>query len=228
MPDPITIPRSLGASLVLVALCFVPSGGPSAAPAAGTIEGTITVREGGKARADASRVVVYLDGVTAKGTGRKHSIRQHGIQFDPPLSVITKGTTVSFPNDDKVFHNVFSTSRPARFDLGLYRSGASKSVEFKRAGVVDIFCNIHPDMVSRVVVVDSPHHTMTDAKGAFTLAGIAPGTYTIVAQHAYGEPVRGEVTVEAGKPAAVSLEVESGRAPRQHRRKDGTPYGRYE
>ena len=63
----------------------------------------------------------------ARRRSRRHAtIRQREKQFDPPLTVVVKGTTVDFPNEDKIFHNVFSVSRPARFDLGLYKSGTDE------------------------------------------------------------------------------------------------------
>ena len=92
-------------------------------------------------------------------------IRQREKQFDPPLTIVVRGTTVDFPNEDKIFHNVFSVSRAARFDLGLYKSGAMKSVEMKRPGTVDVYCNIHPDMVAKVKVLDNAFYTITDQTG---------------------------------------------------------------
>ena len=81
-----------------------------------------------------------------------------------------KGTTIDFPNEDKIFHNVFSVSRPARFDLGLYKSGTAKSVEMKRAGIVDVYCNIHPEMIAKVKVLDNAllhdHATATARSGS--------------------------------------------------------------
>jgi hypothetical protein len=135
---------------------------------------------------------------------------------------------VDFPNEDKVFHNVFSLSTSARFDLGLYQSGSSKSVQFKRPGVVDVFCNIHPEMSSRVLVVPTTFFATTDASGKFRIDGVPEGTYPIVVWQAYGEEKTGKVKIEAGKAATVTFDVAEGNGPKQHTRKDGTPYGRYE
>ncbi|MDB4959816.1 MAG: uncharacterized protein JWO36_7385, partial [Myxococcales bacterium] len=159
---------------------------------------------------------------------RKHAIAQHELQFEPRVSVVVKGTTVDFPNKDKIFHNVFSTSRPARFDLGLYRSGASKSVEFKRAGVVDVFCNIHPEMSSRVLVVPTEHFAITDASGKFRIDHVPAGQYPVVVWHPNGAEVRKTLTIEPGKAVTLSADVDEGEPVKQHVRKDGTPYGRYE
>lgn len=213
--------------IVVAALALIPAETRSAADL-GSVEGKIRVTKNGKPRADHGSVVVFLDGVAASAVERKHAIRQRNLQFEPRTSVVVKGTTIDFPNDDKVFHNVFSQSRPARFDLGLYRSGSSKSVQFRREGIVDVFCNIHPDMSSRVIVVPTTMYAATDASGKFRIDGVPPGTYPIVAWHPNGGETKGEVKIERGKAAAVTLDVAEGERPTKHSRKDGTPYGRYD
>jgi plastocyanin len=195
----------------------------------GDVRGTITVREKGEIKKNASGVVVYLDDVPGPvpTTGKHATIRQVEKQFDPPLTIVVKGTTIDFPNEDKIFHNVFSVSRPARFDLGLYKSGTSKSVEMKRSGTVDVYCNIHPDMVAKVKVLDNSYFATTDATGKFSLEGVPPGEYPIVAWMPSGDETKGTVTVKAGEAARVDLEVKSEARRETHTRKDGTPYGRY-
>jgi len=131
--------------VIAVAILFLARDAGSK-PQNGTVKGSVTVSKGGKAKADKTGVIIYLEGVPGTPPVPKdHAIiRQREKQFDPPLTVVVRGTTVDFPNEDKIFHNVFSVSRPARFDLGLYKSGTMKSVEMKRSGVVDVYCNIHP------------------------------------------------------------------------------------
>jgi plastocyanin len=194
----------------------------------GSLAGEVTVVRGTTKAADHSNVVVYFIGVPASQATRRYTIKQKDIQFAPRLSVVVKGSTIDFPNEDKIFHNVFSASRAARFDLGLYRSGSSKSVEFKREGVVDVFCNIHPEMMSRVLVVPSPYFAMTNAQGKFRIDGVPAGTYDVVVWHPNGTEVRQSIKVEPGKTASLRTNIEEGEKPKGHRRKDGSPYGRYE
>lgn len=221
------IPHRTLVTLALCSLTFVDTS--TGATTTGSLTGAITVVKGSTKLADHSKVVVYIDGVRdTTGTKPKHVIRQKDVQFTPRLSVIVKGTTVDFPNDDKIFHNVFSASRAARFDLGLYRSGTSKSVEFKRTGVVDVFCNIHPEMISRVLVVPNHHFATTDAKGQFRIDGIPAGTYDVVVWHPNGTEVQKSVKIEPGKAATLTTQIDEGEKPKPHRRKDGSPYGRYE
>lgn len=222
------MPRTkLSIIVIIAALATMPAETRSAADL-GTVEGKIRVKKDGKPKANHGNVIVFLEGVPPPAAERKHAIRQRNLQFEPRVSVVVKGTTVDFPNEDKVFHNVFSTSRPARFDLGLYRSGSTKAVQFKREGVVDIFCNIHPEMSSRVLVVPTTLFAATDASGKFRIDGVPPGTYPIVVWQAYGAEVRGQVKIERGKSTSVTFDVVEGERARQHLRKDGTPYGRYE
>jgi plastocyanin len=191
------------------------------------VAGHVTVTKDGAPKPDRSGVVVYLEGAPATGAPTHPTIVQSEQRFEPRLTVVAKGATVDFPNKDKIFHNVFSVSEPAKFDLGLYKSGESRSVTFRHAGVVDIYCNIHPNMVAKVKVVDGPF-AVTGPDGAFALdADVPPGTYPLIAWQASGPEWRGEVQVEAGRTAQVTIELVEGKADTNHTRKDGTPYGRY-
>src|SRR5215475_12298049 len=183
--------------------------------------------EGGKvagavapARAD---VVVYLEGLPSKPSAEKGpQIKQKDQQFSPRVVVVEKGQTVEFPNEDKIFHNVFSVTDGSKFDLGLYKSGESKAVTFKRTGVVDIYCNIHPNMVAKVKVVDSTAHALTGDDGRFTLADVPPGTYAVVAWQPYGGEWRGQVAVKSGTSVELAIPLVPGKAETSHLRKDGT------
>lgn len=212
----------------LVAVTAISAGIALTKTTNGGVKGKIDVTVGGAAKANKAGVVVYLENVPGTPPKQKNAtIRQREKQFDPPLTIVVKGTTVDFPNEDKIFHNVFSVSRPARFDLGLYKSGTQKSVEMKRAGTVDVYCNIHPEMVAKVKVLDNAYYTITGADGGFTIDGVPEGEYPIVAWLQTGDEVKGTVKVEAGKTAEVKLSVAEVAKKTTHTRKDGTPYGRY-
>lgn len=211
--------------LALLALLV---GDVGAAPRNGKVAGTAHITKDGKQVA--GPVVVFLDGDvpgTPAQTATHAVIKQREKQFDPPLTIVVKGTTIDFPNEDKIFHNVFSVSRPARFDLGLYKSGSMKSVEMKRAGTVDVYCNIHPDMIAKVKILDNGFYTITGASGDFDIEGVPAGDYPIVAWLPSGDEARGNVTVKAGEAAKVELALSASDKKESHLRKDGTPYGRY-
>ncbi len=94
---------------------------------------------------------------------------QRNLEFFPRVLAVRVGTTVRFPNNDRVFHNVFSFKDGKKFDLGMYPIGAVKLVTFDRPGVSRLFCNIHPNMAAYVVAVDSSYFTTSDATGRFVL-----------------------------------------------------------
>jgi hypothetical protein len=147
-----------------------------------------------------------------------------GTQLGAGVVVYLEG---DFPNEDKVFHNVFSVSQAARFDFGLYKRGTSKSVEMKRSGAVDVYCNIHPDMVAKVKILDNAYYTIADEHGRFRLQGVPPGDVPLVAWLPSGDRATLMVHVTAGEVADVKLEVIAAAKRPSHTRKDGTPYGRY-
>ncbi len=200
----------------------------------GSITGAITrFRQGWfrkKPLRNHSDVVVYVEGnfgsVPAPSTAA-HEIHQINKEFLPAVSAVVVGTTVGFPNDDKIFHNVFSLSKAASFDLGLYKSGSSKLVTMERPGVVNVYCNIHPEMAAYVVVLENNFFAVTQKDGAFKIDGLPAGRHSIVAWQPHGDPYRGEVEVVAGGTAQVAIELLEEKTSSDHTRKDGTPYGRY-
>ncbi len=214
--------------VIFIALAVL-AGDARSKPSSGSVRGTVAVSVGGKAKADKKGVVIYLENVPGTPpTPKNHAtIKQREKQFDPPLTIVVKGTTIDFPNEDKIFHNVFSVSRPARFDLGLYKSGTAKSVEMKRSGVVDVYCNIHPEMIAKVKVLDNAYYTITGSDGTFKIDNVPPGEYPVVAWLPTGDEAKGTVTVKAGEVADVKLTVSEVAKKETHTRKDGTPYGRY-
>ena len=155
----------------------------------------------GQPRANA---VVWLTGGpdTATADAPQPVMDQRTLQFFPQVLAVRVGTTVKFPNSDRVFHNVFSFRDGKLFDLGLYPVGAVKYVHFDRPGVSRLFCNIHPKMAAYVVAVDSPYFATTDEHGAFEL-NPPPGTYTYNAWRAGADLLTGAVTVSADRPLVV-------------------------
>jgi plastocyanin len=133
------------------------------------------------------RAVVYLE--TAPRGAFEHAepgravLDQRNETFVPHVLAITTGTTVDFPNSDRIFHNVFSLSKATRFDLGRYAAGRSKSVRFDRPGIVRVFCDIHSHMNAFILVFSHTFFTMTDPEGRYRLDNIPPGTYSVVAWH---------------------------------------------
>ena len=115
-------------------------------------------------------------------TTRRVVLDQRDLSFRPHVLAVRVGTVVEFPNNDRVFHNVFSFRDGKRFDLGFYPVGAAKTQIFDRAGLSRIFCNIHPNMAAYVLAVDTPYFAVSDSNGLFSIPHLPPGQY---AYHAW-------------------------------------------
>ena len=197
---------------------------PGRADLAGTVR--LGLADGG--RAPASDAVVWVAGVAPPATRastQPPAVASRGKRFEPHVLVVTRGSTVSFPNVDPIFHNAFSRTPGSEFDLGLYRRGASRAYTFRSAGLVHVYCNIHAEMAAYVLVVDPEDaFAVADATGSFRLAGLPAGRHVV---HVWSE--RGgekEVAVEAGAGAApldILLDASTWR-PIPHKNKYGRDY----
>jgi plastocyanin len=212
--------------LVLLAL------GVARAGAAGTIAGTLKVRAvsagvsanpyPGRASALPGRHepahglptdgVVWVEKIPARadsliaGDPSGRVLAQKNQAFSERVLSCVVGTTVDFPNQDPIFHNVFSVSPVKRFDLGKYPRGHSKKVTFNKTGVVQVFCDIHPSMACFILVLPNRAFARPKESGAFELPGLPAGTYVVKAWHPdFGELSR-TVKVPASGAAAVDFE----------------------
>jgi plastocyanin len=134
---------------------------------------------------DKLRSVVYLETAPSgafEQTDPGHAVMdQRNETFVPHLLAITTGTTVDFPNSDRIYHNVFSLSKTKSFDLGRYAAGRSQAVRFDRPGIVRVFCDIHSHMNAFILVFSHRFFAVTDADGRYHIDNIPPGTYNVVA-----------------------------------------------
>jgi plastocyanin len=134
---------------------------------------------------DQRRSVVYLESAPSLAfpdvEPQRATLDQRNETFVPHVLAITVGTTVDFPNSDRVYHNVFSLSGPKRFDLGRYAAGRSRSVRFDRPGIVRVFCEIHSHMSAFILVFNHRYFAVTAADGRYQIGRVPPGRYTLVA-----------------------------------------------
>ncbi len=131
--------------------------------------------------------VVYID---QRGLGidqpRERTLKviiQKDGTFRPHVLPVLIGTTVEWPNNDDIYHNVFSMSEPKPFDLGIYKSKETKRVTFDKPGRVDVFCSIHTKMNCIVLVLENPFFASTDKNGNFAITNVPAGTYRLRAWH---------------------------------------------
>jgi plastocyanin len=201
------------------------SRGGAAAPAekrTSFVEGKVTVSGG-----EGGDVYVYLDGVRgAPPRGKSIEIRQEGKQFRPRVAVVQAGTSVSFPNYDTIYHNVFSTSPRNSFDLGSHSADEKpRAVTLSSPGVVEIFCNMHQKMNANILVVPNAVYTKVRPDGSFRLDNLPVGQRWLTAWSPQSKPVRRKVEVTtSGAQVSFVLEREE---PKAHTNKLGQAYGSY-
>jgi len=156
-------------------------------------------------------VVIYLKSVPVTtvpaASVEAPRIMQMGETFVPHVLPIVKGTSVDFPNEDPIFHNVFSLSGTESFDLGRYPKGDSRSVTFEQTGIVPVFCHLHSNMSAIVLVLDNGFFAMPDAEGQYRIEDIPEGTYTIVGWHERSVAVEQQVEVLSGQSIELNIVI---------------------
>jgi plastocyanin len=151
-------------------------------------------------------VVVYMKDAPRMTVSPMHAeIRQRSENFVPRVVAVTVGSTVDFPNDDPIYHNVFSLSRTKTFDLGRFPKGQSRGERFDKPGIVKVFCQIHSHMSATVMVFDHPWFDVPDEQGMFDLSGIPLGTHQITAWHERLGDTTMDVHVEPGRAETIAF-----------------------
>jgi plastocyanin len=185
----------LSFSLVVIALAMA---APPPTPQAGVIIGQVQpVRP-------KDQLVAFVAG-TRRAAPVVWEIFQNGARFTPTFLAVSVGDRVFFPNADRLTHSVFSVSKPAAFDTGLYKPGIARSAHMRRPGLVNLFCSIHSNMHSKVVVVPSAHFVVADADGRFRLPEVPAGPQELIIWRGTKEVGRAVVQVQAGREATVEV-----------------------
>lgn len=172
---------------------------PDPRPKRGILRGTLKLDGQPLAGIPAVITLEPADGKYHHRTPRHATMEQRNREFAPHILTVPTGSTVTFPNFDTVYHNVFSRSEVAAFDLGIYRSGQSRDYTFDKDGIVQLGCNLHKNMNAYVVVVSQPHYVVTDDKGHFTFRSLEPGKYKARIWSERSDPVTHDVVVAAGE-----------------------------
>jgi len=223
---------SWSSSLRLIAGLILAVGAAGSLAHAGTIEGTISAvgpstagRPQGSGNYQSRRYkfaekidydhlrdfVVSIDepvadaGAGEEGREAPPRVVQRDVDFEPHVLPIMVGTVVRWPNDDEIFHNVFSMSEAKEFDLGTYLKEKVPEVRFDKVGQVDVFCSIHSKMHCIILVVPSPFFAKADANRRYVIANVPAGTYRLKAWHERLPPQIRTVTVAADGAVQVDF-----------------------
>ena len=216
------------AVLALVLCAGAIGAAPTAAPTVGRIEGYVRLTAASvrpvasgvypsrrvsapvaHAAPELNNVVVFIKNAPSRERlpQMKATIAQKDESFVPRVVAITTGSSVEFPNFDPYFHNVFSLSRVASFDLGRFPRGDSRTRKFSSSGLVKVYCQIHSHMSASILVFDHDYFQIPDASGSFTLSEVPTGNYELSAWHErIGESVR-QIRVEPGQRTRVEFSL---------------------
>lgn len=215
--------RPLTLGMVAAAALLCAGRRPLHAEERGLVRGTVTVSR--PKGSSPERVVVYLVGFKETAPARTIKIVQRGKRFIPSLVAITAGQSVGFPNGDPFMHNVFSPTPLRPFDLGSFPQGETRERPFSRPGIVEVFCNIHPEMSATILVLPNRRFAVVERDGRFEIPDVPAGTWTIYAYSRRARrPAEAKVTVVAGATAAVDLALEERAVAPAHRNKYGEEY----
>lgn len=111
------------------------------------------------------------------------TVEQFGVAFVPRVIPITVGTTLEFINQDHIYHNVFSLTPGAKFDIGRKPTGIIERRNIDKVGVVQLFCDIHPQMSAVVLSLDTPYFSQVDREGKYAIGDLPSGTYEVRVYH---------------------------------------------
>ncbi len=173
----------------------------------GGVRGRVALGVEGLPLATVAPVVVYLEPLdeTAPPSAPTAvpSMHQRDARFSPPFLVVVAGQSVEMANDDAIYHNVFSYSRPNDFDLGLYPAGETRTLTLRAAGVVKMYCSIHESMNATILVVPTRWFDTVSPSGDYALSDVRPGRYRAVFWAERLPVTQREIEVAAGQTVVV-------------------------
>jgi plastocyanin len=202
--------RSLGRPLAALAVLLLGTL-PAAAGDLARIDGRLSLAIEGASIESVAPVVVYLEpldpDIRFEVPAQSVEIRQEDARFVPPFRAVVVGQAVEMPNRDRIFHNVFSYSKPNDFDLGTYPAGESRTIRFQHPGVVRAYCSIHERMSATVFVSPTPWFAIADSTGRYAIPGVPAGRYKLRTWAERLPPSAREISLAAGRSHLIDVEL---------------------
>lgn len=207
--------RTLICLVMLSTGCAGPGAIRGTLSARDSVESTPTSPEQTVERGTISDAVIYLEELDHRDESRLRAayvstrLELRGQSLRPRILVVPVGSSVEFPNQDSVFHNIFSVSPARPFDLGRYGRGKSRRLTFQKPGLVNVYCKLHPDMAAYIVVVPNRAFTRPDSSGRFVLPSVPRGRYALHVWHPDFPVIRREVTIPDGERSELTVTLGS-------------------
>lgn len=220
--------KGLQAFLLVLSFCFA-----AHCNADGMVFGVVDVVDSaGETVLDRSGIVVFVEGadpmtkseLAAMPKPNNPHVSHKGFTFQPRVLPIVQGTAVDFLNDDGAYHNAFSVSKAKPFDLGIYPQGTSKAVSFDKTGLVRIYCNIHPKMISNILVLNNSFYTVSQQDGSFSIDGLPSGEFTLRFWGEFIDELSAEFTLDDRDQIELNVAVTRKARFKKHANKFGKPY----
>ena len=158
------------------------------------------------ALADGSKIGDYgFDTPSAPAT-----LDQNGCHYKPHVMGVMVNQPITITNSDPTTHNIhFTPKNNPDWNQQQSNGAAPMTHKLARAEVlVPVKCNQHPWMKAYVGVTKHPFFAVSGEDGSFTIKGVPPGKYTVVAWHeggANGTEKPMEVTVPAKGSATADF-----------------------
>ena len=124
------------------------------------------------------------------------TIRQSNLSFFPKHSTVPIGSIVTFANQDKEVHNIYSKSQRNQFNLGAMAAGSSRSLTFDQPGPIVLRCNLHKDMIGTIFVVPNGYSAHPDAEGKFAINQVKSQGYLLQVWHPQLNPEEVEANLK--------------------------------
>ncbi|MGZ6487907.1 MAG: hypothetical protein ACXWQQ_15315 [Pseudobdellovibrio sp.] len=174
-------------------------------------------------------VVLYITGFEEKDrkSSNLYELKQQNKAFSPRVLAITVGDDVMFSNFDDIYHNIWSLSKAKTFDLGSYKAPEKKKVNFDTAGLVKVFCNIHPQMISSILVLKNSKFFVTSGSGKFLIKDVPAGNFQLRAWLEGADPIVKDIVVTKDSKSKFDFEIKSPEVTEEHLDKNGKPYKKY-
>jgi plastocyanin len=216
------------ASVLAAAVLVLTRAAAAGAAGRADLSGTVRLALPGGRTSPAADAVVWVAGAlrpSARSSAQPAAVASRGKRFDPHVLVVTRGSTVSFPNVDPIFHNAFSRTPGSEFDLGLYRRGAARAFTFRSPGLVHVYCNIHAEMAAYVLVLDPEDaFAVADPSGSFRLPDLPAGGQVVRFWSEKGGEKELTVEITEGTPPLEVVLDASSYRPMAHKNKFGRDY----
>lgn len=164
-------------------------------------------------RKDIGNAVVWLEnppaGAAWPARARKVEMDQKACVYVPRIVLVPAGGTVDFLNSDRLLHNIHAEPKDNVSFNRTQPKNRTISVTFGKPEIIKITCDLHAWMEAWVVVAAHPFYAVTGADGQFEFDNLPPGNYRLKVWQERLGMTSAQVTVDAGQPALVTVEMKA-------------------